>query len=110
VAKAIAEDCVEAGVGRVCPGWPKEILRTRGDMTSKWAGRLHGFWSFVLVLSRLERALEARGIEAVRVCERGLRTAVPPAAAAMSRVIPAGTCAKRRMRTTRSPKDGAATT
>ena len=77
MATAIADDCAAAGVETVYLGWPKNILREGRYGSGKWAGRIHGFWSFGLTLSLPESALEARGITAVRVGERGSSSTCP---------------------------------
>ena len=71
MANAIAKDGAAAGVATVYLGWPRGILRGERYGPGKWAGRIHGFWSFGLTLALLESALEARGITTVRVGERG---------------------------------------
>ena len=77
LASAIARECASAGVGTVYLGWPKDILRDVRSYTGPWAGRIHGFWSYGLTLSLLESALEARGITAIRVGERGSSSTCP---------------------------------
>lgn len=77
IAKEVAQACARAGVAKVYLGWPKGILRDVRYGTSKWAGRIHGFWSFARLLGLLEGALRKAGIEAVRVGERGSSSACP---------------------------------
>ena len=77
MATAIAEICAAAGVGTVYLGWPRDILREGRYGSGKWAGRIHGFWSFGLALALLESALEARGIATVRAGERGSSSTCP---------------------------------
>ena len=76
-AKSIAEICREQGVGTVYVGHPKGILRDKCYGSSKWAGRIHGFWAFARTLSILENALSKVGIAMVKVGERGSSSTCP---------------------------------
>jgi transposase len=69
--QAIAAHCRLHSVSKVYLGHPKWILRDVRYGSSTWAGRIHGFWSFDQVLTRIASALEAVGIASGRVGERG---------------------------------------
>jgi putative transposase len=63
-------------VGTVYLGWPKDIRRDT-SYTKSWNGRIHGFWSFDLALTTLEKHLSRAGIAAIRVGERGTSSECP---------------------------------
>ncbi len=76
MAKAIATACADAGVAVVYLGHPKGVSRDV-NYGSRWNGRIANFWSFDKALSILTWALQAGGIKAVRVGERGSSSECP---------------------------------
>ena len=77
MAKTTAEACEQHGVGTVYLGWLKGIPCDVFYGSSRWAGRIHNFWSFGRSLELIEQVLTQRGIIAVRVGERGSSSGCP---------------------------------